>query len=119
MAEGEKASPFQFGSLEVVQAAESEFKSSGALNFYYQVYNAKKDEAGVASLEVDYECFARQEGKEVTLGSIHVGPTSYQVQAYSLPLERFPKGSYKLRIAVTDKLSGTKTTKDVEFSVVP
>lgn len=119
MAEGEKASPFQFGSLEVVQAAESEFKSSGTLNFYYQVYNAKKDEAGVASLDADYECFVKQEGKEVTLGSIHVGPTSYQVQAYSLPLERFPKGSYKLRITVTDKLSGTKTTKDVEFSVVP
>ena len=117
--EGEKISPFQFGSLEVVQAAESEFKSSGTLNFYYQVYNAKKDEAGAASLDADYECFVKQEGKEMSLGSIHVGPTAYQVQAYSLPLERFPKGSYKLRITVTDKLAGTKTTQDVEFSVAP
>ncbi len=118
-AEGEKPSPFRFGSLEVVQAAESEFKTSSALNFYYQVYNAKKDEAGAASLDADYECFAIQEGKEVTLGNIHVGPTAYQVQAYSLPLERFPKGSYKLRITVTDKLAGVKVTQDVEFSVVP
>jgi hypothetical protein len=83
------------------------------------VYNAKKDEAGAASLDVDYECFATQEGKEVSLGSIHVGPTAYQVQAYSLPLERFPKGSYKLRILVTDRLSGAKVTQDVQFSVVP
>ena len=117
--EGEKPSPFQFGSLEVVQAPDSDFKFSSSLNFYYQVYNAKKDEAGAASLDADYECFAKQEGKEVTLGSIHVGPSAYQVQAYSLPLERFPKGSYKLRITVTDKLAGIKATQDVEFSVVP
>lgn len=117
--EGAKPSPFQFGSLEVVQAPETEFKISKSLNFYYQVYNAKKDEAGAASLDVDYECFATQEGKEVSLGSIHVGPTAYQVQAYSLPLERFPKGSYKLRILVTDRLSGAKVTQDVQFSVVP
>jgi len=117
--EGEKPSPFQFGSLEVVQSPVSEFKASGTLSFYYQIYNAKKDEAGVASLDADYECFAKQEGKEVTLGSIHVGPTSYQVQAYSLPLERFPKGSYKLRITVTDKLAGTKVSKDLEFAIVP
>jgi hypothetical protein len=43
---GEKPSPFQFGSLEVVSRGIG-FKSSGTLN-YYQVYNAK-DEAGVAS----------------------------------------------------------------------
>jgi GWxTD domain-containing protein len=118
-AEKESPTPFRFGSLEVVQAGDNELKKRDALNVYYQVYNAKKDDAGAASLDVDYEYVAVHEGKETSLGSIHVGPTALQVQAYSLPLERFPKGSYRLRITVSDRNAGTKTSQELDFSVAP
>jgi len=118
-APGEIPSPFRFGALQVVQKGDPEFKPTDTLSFYYQVYNAKKDEAGAASLDIDYQYFAVQQAKEIALGSIHVGPTASQVQAYSLPLNRFPKGEYKLRITVTDRLAGLKTTQEAEFAVVP
>ena len=118
-APGEIPSPFRFGALQVVQKGDPEFKPTDTLSFYYQVYNAKKDEAGAASLDIDYQYLAVQQAKEIALGSIHVGPTASQVQAYSLPLNRFPKGEYKLRITVTDRLAGLKTTQEAEFAVVP
>jgi hypothetical protein len=116
--EGEKPSPFRFGSLKVVQAAQTSFKASGSLNCYYQIYNVKKDESGAASLDIDYEYLAIRDGKEASLGKIHVGPTPSQVQAYSLPLERFPKGDYKLRVEVVDRLAGIKTSGEASFTVL-
>jgi hypothetical protein len=115
--EGEQPSPFLFGSLEVVQASEPVFKSAGTLNFYYQIYNAKKDPAtDKPILEID---LALQVDGDVKLGTLHVGPTSAQVQAYSLPLERFPTGEYKLKVTVADKVAGTQATQELTFSVMP
>jgi GWxTD domain-containing protein len=118
-AEGEKPSPFRFGSLKVVQAGQGAFRTTDSLNCYYQIYNAKKDDSGAASLDIDYEYFATRDGKEISLGKIHVGPTPSQVQAYSLPLERFPKGEYKLRVEVVDRLAGIKASEETSFSVAP
>ena len=53
------------------------------------------------------------------LGNIHVGPSTAQVQAYSLPLDRFPPGEYRLRITVTDRVAGEKVTQEVPFVVAP
>ena len=113
------SSPFAFGSLEVVQAAEARLKPSASLSFYYQIYNVQKDPAtGQPSLDIDYDFFALQPDGETGLGNIHVGPTAAQVQAYSLPLERFPPAEYKLRVTVTDKLAGLKATEELRFTVI-
>ena len=118
--EGEKPSPFVFGSLEVVQAPEPVYKPSESLSFYYQVYNVKKDPAtGQPILEIDYDYSAVQPDGDLSLGRIHVGPTAAQVQAYSLPLDRFVTGEYRLKVTVTDKVAGTQATADLLFSVMP
>ncbi len=113
-----KFSPFRFGALDIVQSGVEDFRKSGSLNLYYQVYNARKDDAGAASLDVDYDYFAIRPSGDVPLGNIHVGPSPSLVQAYSLPLERFPVGPYKLRITVTDRTQGIKTSQEVLFNVV-
>jgi GWxTD domain-containing protein len=118
--EGEKPSPFVFGSLEVVQAPEPVFRPSESLNFYYQIYNVRKDPAsGQPALEIDYDYAAIQVDGDVSLGRIHVGPTAAQAQAYSLPLDRFPTGEYRLKVVVTDKVAGTSATLELSFSVMP
>jgi len=115
-----KPSPFVFGSLQVVQALEARLRPTASLNFYYQVYNVQKDPAtGQPSLDIDYDFFATQPGGDVSLGNIHIGPTASQVQAYSLPLERFHPSDYKLRVTVTDKVAGIKTTEEIPFTVIP
>ena len=118
--EGEKPSPFVFGSLEVVQAPEPVFRPTEALSFYYQIYNVKKDPAtGQPILEIDYDYSAIQPDGDLSLGRIHVGPTPAQVQAYSLPLDRFTTGEYRLKVTVTDKVSGAQATQEFLFSVLP
>jgi GWxTD domain-containing protein len=118
--EGEKPSPFVLGSLEVVQAPEPVFKPKESLNFYYQVYNVKRDPAtNKPILDIDYDYFVKELDRDVKLGTIHVGPTAAQVQAYSLPLERFPTGEYELKVTVTDKVAGTQVEQHLTFSVMP
>ena len=118
--EGGADSPFLFGSLEVVQAANAVLKPSASLDFYYQIYNVRKDpETGEPRIEIDYDYYALQPEGEIHLGNIHLGPTKAQVQAYSLPLQQFPAADYILRIRVTDKVAGTETSKDLNFSVNP
>ena len=117
--ESAKPSPFVFGKLQVVQAPEARFKPSDALSFYYQIYNVQKDPATKEpSLDIEYDFFAQQPDGDVALGNIHVGPTAAQVQAYSLPLDRFVPAEYKLRVTVTDRLAGIKTSQDVPFSII-
>jgi GWxTD domain-containing protein len=119
-ADSEKPSPFVFGSLEVVQAAEPIFKHGDSLSFYFQIYNTKKDPAtDKPSLEIDYDYSAVQVDGDVKLGNIHVGPTAAQAQAYTLPLERFPTGEYRLKVTVTDKIAGTKASQELTFSLMP
>ena len=118
--EGEKPSPFVFGSLEVVQAPEPVYRPTEPLSFYYQVYNVKQDPiSGQPILEIDYDYSAVQPDGDLSLGRIHVGPTAAQVQAYSLPLDRFVTGEYRLKVTVTDKVSGARATQDLLFSVMP
>jgi GWxTD domain-containing protein len=117
--EGEKPSPFIFGSMEVVQAAEPLFKPSDALSFYYQIYNVKKGPEGRANLEIDYDVSAFQPDGNVSLGRIHLGPTASQAQAYTLPLDRFPTGEYRLKVTVSDKVAGTQASEEISFSVMP
>ncbi len=118
--EGEKPSPFVFGSLEVVQAPEPVYRATQSLDFYFQIYNAKKDPAtNQPILDIDYDYSAAQLDGDVSLGRIHVGPTAAQAHAYSLPLERFPTGEYKLRVTVTDKVAGTQASQDLHFSIIP
>jgi GWxTD domain-containing protein len=118
--DGEKPSPFIFGSMEVVQAPEPVFKSKDSLNFYFQIYNAKPDPAtGKPILEIDYDYFVQQVDGDSKLGTVHIGPTSAQVQAYSLPLERFATGEYRLKVLVTDKVAGTQAGQDLTFSLMP
>jgi len=118
--EGEKPSPFVFGSLEVVQAPEPVYRPTESLSFYYQIYNVKKDpDTGQPILEIDYDYSAIQPDGDLSLGRIHVGPTPAQVQAYSLPLDRFTIGEYRMKVTVTDKVSGTQATQELLFSVMP
>jgi GWxTD domain-containing protein len=113
-----KFSPFRLGALDVVQSGGEDFRKAGSLNLYYQIYNARKDDTGAVSLDVDYDYFAVRPAGDTPLGNIHVGPSPSPVQAYSLPLDRFPVGPYKLRITVTDRIQGIKTTQEVLFNVV-
>jgi GWxTD domain-containing protein len=121
----EADSPFVVGRLVVIPKMKPTFQTGSDLAYYFQVYDPEKDPGtGSPSLDLTYR-FLRANGIEKTGEAAYepIGkPLLFErqtglVHGYAFPLQGWPKGEYKLRISVHDRISDRTLESEVDFGV--
>ncbi len=112
--------PFVLGNFTVVPRPDNLYDQGEDLTFYYQVYGAAIDpNAGGPRIDLSYT-FEKKVGDQWRMvgGRPVVTPAQTAlVQAYSLPLSRWPGGEYRVSIRVTDTVAGTTAAAEVPFVI--
>ena len=113
-------SPFVFGSLRVLPKPGIAYAQDQDFAFYFQVYQARADAAsGKPLLDVRYSFLRRDDQDEYQ----PIGPPLELIgrdqgaQGYAFPLAAWPIGQYRLRVEVTDRLSGQRAERSADFVV--
>ena len=120
----EYVAPFVLGSLRVVPRPDALFSPGENLAFYYQVSGATNDPiGGIPDLEVEYVILIEGQGSSgipVTqpLGHpIHLTREPSLLQAFSLPLDGWNTGRYRLQVHVKDNLNDAVAAAEIAFRV--
>jgi len=98
----------------------SRYASGEELSIYYQVYGATPEPvSGEPRLTATYRLFAlTADGAENTMGEpLELGGLTRAVQGWSLPIEDWPHGAYRLAVNVRDEVSGATGSGQTVFSV--
>jgi GWxTD domain-containing protein len=119
------SSPFILGNFKVLPRPDDVFHNGDDLAFYYQIYGPATDPIdGRPDLDLEYRFFiageigASGEPDFAPLGEpIRFTRQRTQVQGYSFPLKDWPRGAFRLRVEVTDNLSGNHSSREVAFQV--
>jgi len=124
--------PFVFGDLRVLPRADDAFHAGEDLAFYFQIHGAASDPIdGRPDLDITYRFFhvggagapADPASGAAAAGSGPLGQPIFltgqrsQVQGYTLPLHDWPRGDFRLRVEVTDNLTGRQAAQEVDFHV--
>ncbi len=111
--------PFVLGSFSVVPRSNNVFKDGDELTFYYQIYGAQTDETDQAKVDLSYK-FEKKAGdtwRMVGRAPVLTPGQQRLVQAYGLPLTRWPAGDYLISIDVTDTLAGATASAQIPFTI--
>ncbi|MFQ5877533.1 MAG: GWxTD domain-containing protein [Acidobacteriota bacterium] len=113
--------PFHLGRFEIVPQPDNTFKGSDELNIYFQVYNPARDpETGRPRLDVLYHFRSRDgQGNYQDVGTYQVQDSPAQVQGYAVPLGKWPKGQYHVKVTVLDRVSGETASREGLFFIRP
>ncbi len=119
--ETETFEPFVLGNFKVVPRTDVTYRHGEELTFYYQIYGAQKDETtGKPKVDLTYAFEKKHGGRWIMLGRepLRFAGQDALVQAYGLTIQpSFPGGDYRVRIEVTDTLSGRKKSVELPFIV--
>lgn len=124
--------PYSIGLMEVVPARTSRYGREHNLSVAFQVINAQSDDAGMPDIAVNFRIVRLNGGRETAVASLkpqayNAGsmPTDFNLKlghpifaAVSAPLATLPRGDYRLKIAVNDRLAGTVANTETDFSIV-
>lgn len=112
--------PYTFGKIKVTPSTERTFTKSDNLIVVYEAYNFDMPAGATApNLEVVFTFQHESDPPKSTppappngllTGKKFTVPTSY-------PLEKFPPGTYKLTVKVTDKASGKTASQEASYTV--
>jgi hypothetical protein len=129
-ADQQRERPYVLGQTEIVPAVDSEFKKNEELTIIFQVYNPtlenKKPDVTIEYTffrkegdgEKPFNKMAPQQFNPQTLPPQFDPEAGFQLAAgWSVPLQSFPEGSYRLEIKVTDNRTKKAITRDVGFTV--
>lgn len=124
--------PYTFGQMRIVPSLDSRFTKADELSVIFWIYNAALDPATKKpDLQVEFE-FHQKTGEgekyfnktEPQVLNAETLPAEFDLAAghqlpgsLAVPLASFPEGEYRLAIAINDKVGGTTTTRDVNFTV--
>jgi GWxTD domain-containing protein len=108
---------FFLGSMQMVPRFGEAFSKSDAVQMLALIYNAQTDPTtGKASLTAQYS--VSKDGKTVTSGEQQSFDTTQAVTAVGpVPLEKFPPGTYSVRLKVVDALAQKEVAKEATFAV--
>ncbi len=113
--------PFVIGTFTVVPRPDSVFQEGEEIAFYYQIYGAGTDAATKSpNLDLSYRFEKKVADNWRMVGGrpvLNTGQTGL-VQAFSLPLTRWPTGEYRISIEVKDMVTGTTAGAEVPFSII-
>jgi len=113
------AKPFRLGKFRIVPKPDATFKKSDELNVYFQAYNPAVDQAsGKPRLDIAYAFRERAaDGSYTDMGTYLIKGSGAQVQGYSVPLEKWPAGAYRVTVTVTDTVAKASVSGDAEFTI--
>ena len=123
-AASEYVAPFVLGALRVVPRPEASFSPEESLSFYYQISGAVNDPiGGVPDLEIEYVILMEGQGpagipSTQPLGHpIHLTREPSLLQSFSLPLDGWQSGRYRLQVHVKDNLNDAVAASEIAFQV--
>lgn len=108
---------FFLGSMQMVPRFGEAFTKSDSVQMLTLIYNAQADPAtGKASLAARYTIL--KDGKQVTSSEEQSFDTSQAVTAVGpVPLDKFPEGTYSVKLKVVDKLAQKEVAREATFAV--
>lgn len=117
--------PFVLGNLRVLPRPDDVFHNGEDFAFYYQVYGPATDPIdGRPDLDLEYRFFA---ARDTGPGGLVFSPLGKpirltrqrnQVQGYTFPIKDWQRGTYRLRVQVTDNVGEQRSTEEVSFRVL-
>ena len=114
---GEKL-PFIFGDFEAYPNFRRIFRTSGALNLYFEAYNLALDAEGKNSVQLSY--LIQMDGEHYReVPATYLYPTDQPQRSImsALPLKGFDPGDYTLVISVNDAVAGETAIAEADFRV--
>ncbi|HEV8700308.1 MAG TPA: GWxTD domain-containing protein [Candidatus Polarisedimenticolia bacterium] len=119
------STPFVLGSLKVIPRPDDVFHNGEDFAFYYQIYGPENDPIdGRPDLDLEYQFFsARDTGPGglvfAPLGKpIRLTRQRSQVQGYTVPIKDWQRGTYRLKVQVTDNVGDRQSIEEVSFRVL-
>lgn len=112
--------PYVIGQLKVTPRLIPAYHNGDTFAVYYQVYSALADPATRSpALSIEYQFFVSQTGAYVPIGRpIRFDSVGNSAQGWSFPLRDWPSADFKLRVTVTDTLTGQTASREVAFKVL-
>jgi hypothetical protein len=111
--------PFVLGTFRVVPKPEAKYLASEPLQLYFQVYGVQTDAVtDQPDLEITYTFHHRTGDRFEVFGRQTIPHAASAAQGFSIPLDDFPLGGYRLEVSVTDLLSGEITVGQVLFDII-
>ena len=110
--------PFILGRQSCVPSLEPVVDRRGDLAFFFQVRGAASDPIeGLPDLDFTYRLFTvAGAGGPVPFGHpIHLTHETASLQSFSLPATGWAAGTYRLRVTVTDNLTGHEASSEIAF----
>ena len=123
--------PYTIGVTEITPVRDTVFTRDEQLAVAFQVINAQPSGTGKPDIGVTFRIVRVDGDREVPVASLN--PQSYTeasmpadfdlrlghplLVAMGVPLATVPRGSYRLKIAVNDRLAGRTRTADATFSI--
>ena len=124
-APGGYSTPFVLGGLKVIPRPDDVFHNGEEFAFYYQIYGTETDPIdGRPDLDLEYQFFA---ARDTGPGGLVFSPLGKpirltrqrsQVQGYTIPIKDWQRGTYRLRVQVTDNVGDRQSTGEVSFRVL-
>jgi GWxTD domain-containing protein len=115
-----KPEPYVIGHLKVTPRLIPTYRNGETFAVYYQVYSALDDPATHApNLQIEYQFLVSQAGGYIPIGrSIHFESVGNSAQGWSFPMRDWPAADFRLRVTVTDTLTGQVASREVAFKVL-
>lgn len=111
--------PYILGNFLVVPKSSPEFRKTEPFQIYYQVYGVKMDEStGKQDLEIIYSFHRLEKGEYQFYGRQTILHSSSAAQGFSIPIDQWPEGEYRLDVSVTDHGSSETTVEQVKFKIL-
>jgi hypothetical protein len=116
----EPADAFTLGQFRVVPELDATYHNGETFAFYYQVHGAGFDPRnGKRRLDVEYSFAVKQDSGWLELSESLIYRNQTNPQAWSVPLQAWPPANYRLRVQITDQVTGERTANDAYFRVIP
>lgn len=123
--------PYALGTVEIQPTLHATFDRSSTMSIAFFIYNAAMDERGQPDIAVEYRVYRDTAVGEALVGTMPTQrydattlPPSFSMKmrrelgaAQSLPLDALAPGAYRLRIRVTDNMTGAQCLSDAPFRV--
>jgi len=112
--------PYVIGHLKVTPRLLPAYRNGETFAVYYQVYSALNDPSTRApNLQIEYQFLVNQGGTYVPIGrAIRFESVGNTAQGWTFPLRDWPTADFRLRVTVTDKLTGQVASREVAFKVL-
>ena len=128
----QRAHPYAIGPTEITLAGDAVFTRDEYLSVAFQIINPSPTTTGRPDIQVSFRIVRVIGDREESVAALSplryddsTLPPDFDVRlghpllaAMSAPLATLPRGAYRLRISVTDRVSGTSASSHTDFRIV-